>query len=61
MKYDEFKIDGKSINLNYLNIDNISELNAISKITNEALEKFNKELDISEAREIYQRIKLSKN
>jgi hypothetical protein len=61
MRYDEFKIDGKSINLDYINIDNISELNAISKITSEALEKFNTEIDISDAREIYQRIKLSKN
>ncbi|MEK9774442.1 MAG: hypothetical protein VW298_02390, partial [Candidatus Woesearchaeota archaeon] len=61
MRYDEFKIDGKSINLDYLNIDNISELNAISKITNEILKRFNTEIEISEAREIYQRIKLSKN
>ena len=61
MRYDEFKIDGKLIDLNYLNIENLSELNAISKITNEALKKFNTELDISEAREIYQRIKLSKS
>ena len=60
MKYDEFVIDGRSINMNYLDIDNISELNAISKIISEALEKFNTEIDISEAREIYQRIKLSK-
>ena len=61
MKYDEFVIDGRSINMNYLDIDNISELNAISKIISEALEKFNTEIDISEAREIYQRIKLSKS
>lgn len=61
MKYDEFVIDGRSINMNYLDIDNISELNAISKIISEALEKFNSEIDISEAREIYQRIKLSKS
>ena len=61
MRYDEFKIDDKSINMNYLDIKDMSELNAISKITGEALEKFNTEIDISDAREIYQRIKLSKN
>ena len=61
MKYDEFVIDGRSINMNYLDIDNISELNAISKLFLKALEKFNTEIDISEAREIYQRIKLSKS
>ena len=61
MVYNDFKIDGKSINMNYLNVDDLSELDAITKIINEAYEKFNIELDISESREIYQRIIISKS
>ena len=61
MSYEDYIIEGKSINLDYIDLENISELNAISRITNEALKKYNIELDISESREIYQRIKLSKS
>ena len=60
MVLNDFKIEGKSVNLNYLNIEDLSELDAITKIITEANEKFNVELDISESREIYQRIKISK-
>ena len=61
MEYDVLKVDGKTINLNYLNVDGLSELNAITEITNEAFKKYKIELEIKEAREIYQRIKLTKN
>ena len=61
MVYNDFKIDGKSINMSYLNVNDLSELDAITKIINEANNKFNVELDISQSREIYQRIKISKS
>ena len=61
MKNDSLKINGNSIELNYLNVKNISQLKAIELITKEALEKYKIELEIKEAREIYQRILLSKN
>ena len=61
MKYEDFIIDGKSIKMEYLDLEGLSELNAISKITNEVFEKYNVELEISESREIYQRIKIAKN
>ena len=58
--YKDYIIEGKSINLKYIDLENMSELNAISIITDEVQKKYNIELDISEAREIFQRIKFSK-
>ena len=36
MVLNDFKTDGKSVNLNYLNIEDLSELDAITKIITEA-------------------------
>lgn len=61
MRFEDYRIDGKSIKIDYLDVEGLSELNAISKITSEVFDKYNIELEISESREIYQRIKLSKS
>ena len=61
MRFEDYIIDGKSIKMDHLDVEGLSELNAISKITSEVFEKYNIELEISESREIYQRIKLAKN
>ena len=61
MRFEDYTIDGKSIKIDYLDVEGLSELNAISKITSEVFDKYNIELEISESREIYQRIKLSKS
>ena len=50
MRFEDYIIDGKSIKMDHLDVEGLSELNAISKITSEVFEKYNIELEISESR-----------